>query len=968
MKKYISLLFAVLLYGSLFAQYKIAYEKAIEFENKEKYYDAIQMFNTANTAWDKPADNDLANRIYTCTEKLNSTLNKAKSDEKEAKDLNVKNIQKISDIFKIQGDLACSDYNWGDALLYYKQAYDKYPENANIEANAKKALAGFIPEITVFKRSNLINDILFNPSGKYLVTASGKTIQVFNMETFSDEYILRGHTGEVTALAFSSDPDILMSYSKDGSIRFWDLKNGIEIGKWRHYLYEDDVLNEIAFDIDLNFYIMAYRKNLFIYSLDKNKKLVVIQGHKNDISSFSYSSKKHIIVSASAKEEDGSVRINDISDIDKEEVRFIRAFASKVKDVEIDEGGRYLVYTANIGLGSIGVYDITNNVVTNIISDPGIVEKIALNSEKNLLSYIYHNIDNKCYPMYLYDLSNLADQKKRAKMNSHETRAVIRSTFSYDGSILASADDKGDVRIWSIEPKYGDNYKINLENACKLGSVFKMDSLGFSEMNEDSLLYERKLNTHVNWLPKAIKNQSEVDIENDPLLMRHIRYGRWDMAKKLISETPGCKNIRNAKGYSPLMYAIIQNNSDLINSLKNRSFSEDFLFLLSLNDTKYFNRYLNNGVDVNYANSYGETALHMAAKIGNLEIVKVLVEKYGANLNACTVRNETPLMYALKSQSEDVASYLLSKDPILGKQEEVWGWTEILAAAYRGYTSIVEELIERKVNLNEQDYTGSSAIFTAAENGNNEILNLLLEANAKQEIANFIYGRTPLIIACIEGNFEGCRLLLESNANVNACDSFGTSPLMFAAINDYIDIVRLLVTNGANINHKDRYEMTASDYALEFKNIQISKFLIEHKAKDQNQFMFREKLELRGKAVNYAGFSEDGCDMSIIKIDSVNYYCEVKYDGNKLVGQFKSVKGTENTSFGNNRMFQFEGYEYSGKTGEHSTFEPGSNAKCTIQIALTPAGVVKGVYHLGIVGNQSGDQYGTFDLKLVRSK
>lgn len=63
---------------------------------------------------------------------------------------------------------------------------------------------------------------------------------------------------------------------------------------------------------------------------------------------------------------------------------------------------------------------------------------------------------------------------------------------------------------------------------------------------------------------------------------------------------------------------------------------------------------LKNGTNVNHANSEGETALHVASMVGRLLIVKCLIEKGGADINLVTKYGHTPL---------DNARVTLSKNP-----------------------------------------------------------------------------------------------------------------------------------------------------------------------------------------------------------------------------------------------------------------------------------------------------------------
>lgn len=54
-------------------------------------------------------------------------------------------------------------------------------------------------------------------------------IALWNIETVSQSRLLRGHTDEVVALAYSPDARLLASASRDGSVRVWDVLDGSEV-------------------------------------------------------------------------------------------------------------------------------------------------------------------------------------------------------------------------------------------------------------------------------------------------------------------------------------------------------------------------------------------------------------------------------------------------------------------------------------------------------------------------------------------------------------------------------------------------------------------------------------------------------------------------------------------------------------------------------------------------------------------
>jgi WD40 repeat protein len=63
----------------------------------------------------------------------------------------------------------------------------------------------------------------FSPCGRLAASASGDTVIVFDPETGRVVRTLRGHTGRVTALAFSANGKRLASGSSDSTVLIWDV-------------------------------------------------------------------------------------------------------------------------------------------------------------------------------------------------------------------------------------------------------------------------------------------------------------------------------------------------------------------------------------------------------------------------------------------------------------------------------------------------------------------------------------------------------------------------------------------------------------------------------------------------------------------------------------------------------------------------------------------------------------------------
>jgi len=71
-------------------------------------------------------------------------------------------------------------------------------------------------------------------------------------------------------------------------------------------------------------------------------------------------------------------------------------------------------------------------------------------------------------------------------------------------------------------------------------------------------------------------------------------------------------------------------------------------------------RLINQGINVNTANSERETALHMAAAKGHYQAAIYLIN-HGANIHARTVNNWLPIHHATRFRHPNIANYLLQR-------------------------------------------------------------------------------------------------------------------------------------------------------------------------------------------------------------------------------------------------------------------------------------------------------------------
>ncbi len=271
---------------------------------------------------------------------------------------------------------------------------------------------------------------------------------------------------------------------------------------------------------------------------------------------------------------------------------------------------------------------------------------------------------------------------------------------------------------------------------------------------------------------------------------------------------------------------------------------------------------LNAGVNVNELYE-GRTALLIATQKGNLDIVRVLVEEYGADyqsdialcrasfhnyirivklllahgvpVNGRGDAGRTPLIEAAEYGHLRLFRLLLKNGGDLYAVTDR-GWTALMRAIHGGihgggHLHLVKELLKLNVDIHVVDKSyGESALSKAARGGYEDILGLLLSRGADSNQASK-YGMTPLMFAARQGHTRCIKLLLKHGANAGLRDCKGKTALMIASSHAF-SAVRALLRNEKNevINAQSNFGWTSLMLTSIHGRATVVSYLIKHGA------------------------------------------------------------------------------------------------------------------------------------------
>ena len=283
-------------------------------------------------------------------------------------------------------------------------------------------------------------------------------------------------------------------------------------------------------------------------------------------------------------------------------------------------------------------------------------------------------------------------------------------------------------------------------------------------------------------------------------LFQAVRNGDFTSLRKNVSGIN--VDTRGARDTTLLMHAVAFGNAEtvrlLIESGADVNAKNDFgatALLWAARDPDKARLLIEHGADVNVQSKQGRTPLMLAAlRDGGSDIVALMLAQ-GAAVNAIDSLGDTALTLAAEIGNVETMRLLIAKGADVHALNR-YGDSTLFAAARSRRPEAVRLMIEKGVDPNL-----ATTWFPSVRNGQIAQLKLV----ALDRAANL-------------GPIEMVRDLLKAGANVNAQDSRKFTPLMFAVCveNQNAEIVRALIAARADVNLRSATGETALDWAEKF--------------------------------------------------------------------------------------------------------------------------------------------------------
>ncbi|KAK1764327.1 ankyrin repeat-containing domain protein [Phialemonium atrogriseum] len=291
-------------------------------------------------------------------------------------------------------------------------------------------------------------------------------------------------------------------------------------------------------------------------------------------------------------------------------------------------------------------------------------------------------------------------------------------------------------------------------------------------------------------------------------LWRSAYYGRTQAVEEFLkwSPLPNLKAQKPSTGWTvlhacfdnPHITALLLSAGADPRTTNNFGDAPIFLAVDHYDGLKTVQHYLDADVDPNIVNGKGRTVLHLAANVGALEIVELVITR-GADVNVTTGESITPINLAASKGHTNVVGHLLDHkaDP-----EALCGQSgnALMAAARSAHSETVELLLKRTVNVNATSpkFPYYTALQAAAWSADQATIKALLAAGADVNATGGKYG-SALCAAVADGNQANVELLLAAGANINRAGE-KSAALELALSCQHSGIADLCLARGADVD------------------------------------------------------------------------------------------------------------------------------------------------------------------------
>ncbi|KAL6967434.1 hypothetical protein U1Q18_033243 [Sarracenia purpurea var. burkii] len=231
-------------------------------------------------------------------------------------------------------------------------------------------------------------------------------------------------------------------------------------------------------------------------------------------------------------------------------------------------------------------------------------------------------------------------------------------------------------------------------------------------------------------------------------------------------------------------------------------------------------------------NQAGETALFVAAEYGYVDLVREMIKYYDLGAASIKARNGFDALHIAAKQGDlEMVKVLTEAHPELSMTVDMSNTTALHTAATQGHTEVVNFFLESESSLAAiARSNGKTALHSAARNGHVDVVKALLSKQPEIASRTDKKGQTALHMAAKGQNLEVVEELIKAGpSSINIVDGKGNTALHIATRKGRTQIVKMLLSHAeTDTKAVNRSYETAIDTAEKTGQSEVAAILREH--------------------------------------------------------------------------------------------------------------------------------------------
>ena len=220
-------------------------------------------------------------------------------------------------------------------------------------------------------------------------------------------------------------------------------------------------------------------------------------------------------------------------------------------------------------------------------------------------------------------------------------------------------------------------------------------------------------------------------------------------------------------------------------------------FAVMMNSRKILKKIVDYGARIDIIDSEGYSILYYPIKFNYLEIIDILLEYdkkiIGISLiNLKDLRNSVPTFYAIRYKNRYALQELLSNGAD-GNYKNNEGMNGLHLAVLKKDVTMVKMILKYINNIDARTNQGSTALHYACNFLLEDIVKILIENGARQDIIEFGYDFYPIFYTVVQNNIPITKLLIDNRANPNHQDYQGNTIIHYAIMNEHMEILDYII-------------------------------------------------------------------------------------------------------------------------------------------------------------------------------